>query len=177
MRNPTIRYALAATICALLVLHTRSWPVDQLLWACHVASFVIAVGLALGHEKLIAYGTLFHAGQGIPAYILDLIVVGENSVTSVLLHVLPIAAGLWALWGRPLPRTILLGAWLIQPMSMVLAYLFTDPALNVMLVHKPYELTEAWFPTLWMSWLGNLAMSFACLLIGWLVLRWLWRKW
>ena len=76
-----------------------------------------------------------------------------------------------------MPRGILFPAWLIQPTFMVAAYFLTDPALNVMLVHEPYGPTAALYPALWMSWLSNMAMSFCVLLIGWLVLRLVWRRW
>jgi hypothetical protein len=176
-RSPQIRLAIAALIGVLLVLHAMHWSPSQMLWACHVASLIVAIGLALDLPRVLAVGMLFHAGQGIPAYILDLFLVGENSITSVLLHTLPIGAAAWALWSRPLPRGILFPAWLIQPGSMIAAYVLTDPKLNVMLVHEPYGPTAALFPQLWMSWLSNLAMSLGCLLIGWLVLRLIWKRW
>jgi len=174
--HPIARIVLAIAIGVLLVLHARSWTPSQLLWACHIASAVIAIGLVLGHRWLIAVGVLFHAGQGIPAYILDLIAVGENSLTSVLLHTVPIGSGVWALWGHRLPRGILVPAWLLHPLAMVAAYFLTDPALNVMLVHKQYGPT-AWYPSLWVSWIANAAISLGCLTIGWLVLRAVWRRW
>lgn len=172
-----IRLTCAVTIGVLLVLHAMHWSPSQMLWGCHVASLLVALGLAFDLPRAIAVGVVFHLGQGIPAYILDLFLVGENSFTSVLLHTIPIGSGAWALWGRPLPRGILFPAWLIQPTCMVAAYFLTDPALNVMLVHEPYGPTAALYPALWMSWLSNMAMSFGVLLVGWLVLRLVWRRW
>jgi hypothetical protein len=176
VRYPLLRLLLAISIAVLLVFHARSWSLSQLLWACHIASAVIAIGLVLGHRRVIAVGVVFHAGQGIPAYVLDLFVVGENSITSVLLHTVPIASGAWALWGSRLPRGILLPAWLFHPLAMVAAYFLTDPELNVMLVHKQYGAT-AWYPSLWLSWVANAAISLGCLTIGWLVMRLIWRQW
>jgi hypothetical protein len=161
----------------LLVLHTRSYPVDQLLWACHVASALIAIGLVANVANVVAIGTLFHFGQGIPAYTLELLFGGSPSATSVLLHIVPIATGLWALWGQPLPRRILIPAWLLTPITMVAAYYLADPALNVMLVHESFALTAPIFTARWSLWLGNIALSFAFLATGWLVLRWLARRW
>jgi len=177
VKAPLARLVLATSIAVLLVLHAITWSPSQLLWACHLASAVIAIGLVIGHRKLIAVGVLFQAGQGIPAYILDLVVVGENSMTSVLLHTLPIASGVWALWGVRLPRGIVLPAWLLHPLATVLAYFLADPALNVMLVQKQYDATAAWFPELWMAHVANSALSLACMTIAWLVMRWVWRRW
>jgi hypothetical protein len=171
------RITLAVTIVGLLVAHALTWAPTQILWACHVASFVIAIGLVADVPKLIAIGLVFHAGQGIPAWLLDLFVIGEYSVTSTLLHVVPIASCLWALWPKPLPRGILLPAWLLQPLAMVLAYFLSDPKLNVMLVHEPYGLAAAWFDAMWMSHVFNIALSLLCCSIGWLVLRFvIWRN-
>src|SRR5215211_2593059 len=149
-----VRLAFAVGIGVLLVLHAMARSPSQLLWACHEASLIIAIGLVLDLPRLIAVGVLFHASLGIPVYALDLIFRGETSITSVLLHTLPLAAGASVLWGRPLPHGILLPAWLIQPASMIAAYLLTDPALNVMLVHERYGPTASWFSTLWIAWLS-----------------------
>lgn len=171
------RIALAVVIVGLLVAHGFRFAPTQLLWGCHIASCIIAIGLVLDVPKLIAMGLVFHAGQGIPAWMLDLFVIGDYSVTSTLLHVVPIGACLWALWPKPLPRRILLPAWLIHPFAMVLAYYFSDPELNVMLVHRPYGLAAEWFDALWMSHVFNTALSLLCCSIGWVVLRHvLWRN-
>jgi hypothetical protein len=176
MTSRALRFAIAGAIAVLLVLHAIAWSPSQLVWACHVASLVIAIGFALDRPRWIAVGVVFHVGEGIPAYVLDAISAGDSSITSVLLHTIPVGAGLWALWGRPLPRGILVPAWLLHPGSMVVAYVLTDPALNVMLVHEPWQGT-AWFPALWMSWIANAALSLACLTVGWLVLRLAWKRW
>lgn len=176
-RSAAIRIALAAAIVGLLVAHALTWAPTQVLWACHVASFVIAIGLALDVPRLLAIGLVFHAGQGIPAWLIDLFVVGEYSLTSTLLHVIPLSACLWALWPAPLPRGILIPAWLLHPISMVLAYLIADPALNVMLVHEPYGPTAGMFDAMWMTHVFNISLALACCAIGWVVLRYvIWRR-
>jgi hypothetical protein len=171
------RYAAAATLGTLLVLHTRTFPIEQLLWACHVATAVIAVGLVTGRPWVIAIGTVFHAGQGIPAYSLELLAGGAIIWTSVLLHILPVTFGGLALWGTPLPRNIILPAWLLTPITMIAAYFLADPALNVMLVHEPFPMMAPVMPNRAALWLGNIALSLGFISGGWLVLRWLWRRW
>lgn len=177
MMPPALRPIAAAAIGVLLVLHAMTWSPSQLLWACHVASALLAVGLVADRPRLVAIGFVFHVGLGIPVFLLDVIVMESSTVTSVLLHTLPLAAGAWALWGRPLPGGVLVRAWLLYPIAMVGAYLLGDPAHNVMLVHAPYEPAAAWFPALWMSWLANAAAALTCLALGWLVVRWGWRRW
>jgi hypothetical protein len=172
-----VRSTVAVAIVGLLVLHAIAWSPSQLLWACHVASVAIVIGLAFDQPRLVAAGVLFHVGEGIPAYVLDALAAGESSIVSVALHTIPVGSGLWALWGRPLPRGILIPAWLVHPVAMLGAYLFADPALNVMLVEKPWQATASLFPALWMSSLVNVALSLACITIGWLVLRLAWKRW
>src|SRR5262249_37783741 len=138
---------------------------------------VIAIGLVLDRPRMIAVGLVFHVGEGIPAYVLDAIAGGESSITSVLLHTVPVASAAWALWGRRLPRGILVRAWLVHPSAMVAAYVLADPTLNVMLVQKPWEVTASLFPALWMSWVANLTLSLMFVAAGWLVVRLAWRRW
>jgi hypothetical protein len=164
-------------LAALLVLHTRAYPVDQLLWACHVATMILAIGLVADHRRLIGIGTVFHTGQGIPAFTLHLLFGGDRTPTSILLHIAPIAIGAWALWGRPLPRGLVVPAWILTPITMVAAYYLADPALNVMLVHEPFEMMAPVMTNRWTLWLGNIALSVGFIGTGWLVLRWLWRRW
>lgn len=171
-----IRAVCAVAIAGLLVAHALTWAPTQILWACHVASFAIALGLAFDLPRVIAAGFVFHAGQGIPAWMIDLFVVGENSLTSTLLHIIPLASCTWALWPKPLPRGILLPAWGFHPFAMVLAYFLSDPKLNVMLVHEPYGPAAGMFDAMWMTHAFNLALAFVCCAIGWLVLRFIWQR-
>lgn len=175
--NRFARCAAGSAILGVLVAHAISWSPSQLLWACHIASLAIAGGLVFDSRRWIAAGVLFHAAQGIPIYVIDLVLVGDNSATSVLGHTVPILVGACALWGKPLPRGVVLRAWLIPPFAMLAAYLLADPKLNVMLVHEPYAPTAGLFPALWMSWIAYLAMSITALAIGWVALRAIWGRW
>jgi hypothetical protein len=168
---------LAMVIAVLLVLHAISWTPSNLLWPCHIASLAIAVGLVFDLPRLIAAGTLFLIGMGIPAYLFDLVANGDTTRTSLLLHTIPMGSGVWALWGRPLPSRILFQSWLFYPGTLLAAYLFADPALNVMLVYAPYGPTASLFPALWMSWAAFGVLSFAFLAVGSFALRLGWRRW
>ncbi len=168
---------MAAAIVALLVLHARAWGASQLLWACHVASLGIAIGLVLGAPRVVAVGLLFHVGEGIPAYVIGWIADGHTTIRSFLLHTVPLASSAWALWGHRIPRGILVPAWLLHPAAMVAAYLFADPALNVMLVHQPFAPTAAVFSELWIGWIANAAIAFTCVAIARGVLALIERRW
>lgn len=175
-RPAAIRLGCAVAIAVLLVLHANAMSMSQMLWACHIASLILAIGLVLDMPKLIAIGMVFHTGQGIPAWMLDLFVIGDYSITSTLLHTVPLASGAWMLWPKRFPASVLIPTYVLHPFAMLLAYLFTDPALNVMLVHQPYGPFASWFDAVWMSWIANAVLSVAFITAGWLVLRFLWRR-
>jgi hypothetical protein len=137
---------------------------------------MIAIGLAFDVRRMVAVGLIFHVGEGIPVYAIDWAVTGETTFRSLLLHSVPAGASAWALWGRPLPGGVLVPAWLVHPSAMVVAYIVADPKLNVMLVHEPFAPTASLFPALWISWLANIALSVTCLVLAWLGLRIVWRR-
>ncbi len=174
-RAASFRLACAVTITLLLVLHANAMSLSQMVWACHIASLTLAIGLVLDLPRLIAIGMVFHTGQGIPAWMLDLFVVGDYSITSTLLHTVPLASGAWALWPKRFPHGILIPTYVLHPFAMLVAYLFTDPKLNVMLVHEPYGPFASWFDAVWMSWIANALLSIAFITAGWLVLRFVWQ--
>jgi hypothetical protein len=173
-----VRYACAAAIFVLLVIHSQIMTLHQMVWACHLASLSIALGLALGSPRAVGAGVVFHIGQGIPAYLIDLISTGTTQPTSVLLHTLPISSGLWWLSRKPLPTGLAMRGWGVHVIGMVLAYWLTDPALNVMLVHEPWPVTAWMFPRLWMSWIGVSLASLIAITLATLALRavWPWRS-
>jgi hypothetical protein len=137
-----------------------------MLWACHVATFAIAVGALAERPRLIAAGTLFHAASGIPTYLLGVVTTGENSVTSVLVHTVPITVGLLELWRLGLPRGVILPAWLLYLGAMVASYFVTPPSLNINLVHEPWPPMASVFTEPWMSWLVNGALTLVLLAIA-----------
>lgn len=160
-------------ILALLAVHAYTRSVPQLLWTCHVASFAIAIGTLLERTRLIAAGTVFHAGSGIPAYILDLLTADDNSPTSMLVHTVPIAVGLLELWRLGgLPRHANVYAWLLYLGTMVVAYLWSDPARNINLVHEVWPPMASVYTQLWTSWVGNLALAAVTLTLAERGIRW-----
>ena len=117
-----VRFIGGLAILVLLVLHAMSKSMPQMLWACHVATLAIAIGALAEWPRLLAAGTLFHAGSGIPTYVLGVLTTGENSVTSVLVHTVPIAVGLLELRRLGMPRGVILPSWLLYVGAMVVSY-------------------------------------------------------
>jgi hypothetical protein len=170
-----LRYALAAAIVALLVLHAIMRSPSQLLWTCHLASMLVVIGLVADVPRLLAIGLVFQTGAGLPAYVFGTIVEGDTTLRSVFLHTVPLAASAAALWRRPLPSNILFPACLLHLVAIVLAYVFADPALNVMLIRAPIPPLVGVMTT-WESLLATTALAFVMIALGWLALQLVWRR-
>jgi hypothetical protein len=150
---------LGALIIGALVWHAATKLTDhhlaEMLWVCHVASLVLAIGLLAGRHALVAVGLLMHLSWGAPAYLLDVIATRSTTVTSVLVHALPLGAGLAAVAAHGWPRGLVLRAWLFFFPWVPLCYVATDPALNINLAHAPWPPLAAVLPGLWASWAFN----------------------
>ncbi len=165
---------LAGAIFVSLALHALSkWPerLPEMLWVCYVASALLATGLLLGIPRLVGIGFLFQVAVGLPSYLLDLAATRTTTPTSVLGHVVPLAAGIWALRRIGLPRGILLPAWSLFPLMLAVSRWTTGAALNVNLAHAVWPPVARSFPNLWTYWTFNAALALALLFAAELSLR------
>jgi hypothetical protein len=147
----------------------------EMLWACHVASFSIGLGLLTHQTWLVAAATLFHVAAGVPAYVLDMIVLRSTTVTSVLVHTLPPLAGLVTLRrGDAWPRWTPLAAGSLYVALIPISRWLTEPSLNVNLAFRPWPPLAGLTASPWPTWLGNIAgMALVLPLLD----RWLRRWW
>jgi hypothetical protein len=149
----------------------------EMLWACHVASFIMVIGVASQQPRLTAIGLLFHAAVGLPSYLTDVVATHTTTPTSLMVHVVPIIVGVMALRSAGYPRGILLLAWALYPLMVFVSYLFTAPALNINLSHATWPPVATLLPHLWMQWAVNVVMALACMLAADTILRrWLGSK-
>ena len=158
----TARVPLALVVLGSYALHAahklEHGVLGEMLWACHVASLAIGLGILTRLSALVAVGTLFHVAVGVPAYGLDVLVLRTTTFSSVLIHTVPPLAGLavlrleaaWPLW-TPLAAGSLYVA--LIPLSRW----FTDPALNVNLAFRPWPPLAGLTASPWLTWLGNIA--------------------
>jgi hypothetical protein len=155
------RIPLAAAVAGALALHAlhkyEIGLLDEMLWACHVASLLIAIGIFFRKLTLVAVGTLFHAAVGLPAYVLDVITLGQTTGTSVLVHVLPPLAGFFTLKHQaPWPGIVAHLTIAFYFALILAARLFTESRLNVNLAFTPWSALDA-SPWAWVAWFGNMA--------------------
>lgn len=149
-------------LVGLLLLHcvvkARAGMLWEVLWMCHLASGVLALGLILDLSAVSAAGFLFHLSIAIPAYLLHLASSGATNWTSAILHVVTPLIG-WQAWkDRLLPS----GApWISFAMCLVVLLLsraVTPPELNVNLAFKPWEFSSGF--GLWPNRIGNIVLAF-----------------
>ena len=168
-----IERALGALLVVALTAHAigKGWAhADEMLWLCHVASLVLAVGLVTERARLIASGWLFHLGWGAAMWAMDVVQTGTTTPTSVLVHALPlVAGGVWLARHR-WPRGVALPAWAGFFALVPLSRLVTREVHNVNASYRVWPPFEATFGTgplgLVGFWLAAGALCLACLAVA-----------
>lgn len=143
----------------------------DMLWACHVATTAMGLGFLAGARRIVAVAFLFHVAIGCPAYLLDLIVSGTTTPTSVLVHVVPLALGGYSVRRSGLPPRSTLIAWIGWIVLQLSSYLLTDPALNINLAHAPWPPLARLVPGVWASRLLNAATALTFLVTAAAIVR------
>jgi DMSO reductase anchor subunit len=162
-------------LLVILALHTRyklqlGIPLDM-LWACHLATLLIALACLTRAYWLASIGLLFHLGMGIPAYLIDAIATWTTTWTSILAHLFPSVVGLLLVKRHGYAKHNFSRTFLFALLSQLLAYVATPPAQNVNLAFFVWEPIAAWFPSVWLYRLFNLALGCSLLLPIHLLLR------
>jgi hypothetical protein len=114
-----------------------------LLWMCHVATFLLGVGLLGSFVGLIRLTTAWTI-LGLPIWLIDVMTVGTTRI-SVLSHLLVPVLAVVSLSQARMPRpgrTALYGLGLMALMQLI-CRVATPPALNVNLAHRPYPFLGA----------------------------------
>jgi hypothetical protein len=152
---------LAGVLLGVLVLHAvlTKLPdkLPELLWCCHVATVVMAVGLATRNGGLVAAGLIFHVAVGVPSYMIDSFTRGTTTPTSVLVHLLPSVVGGYAVRRADIRPSTAALAWGMFAVLLPICYLATPAALNVNLSHASWA--ELRFAGPVGNWLVNLAVT------------------
>jgi hypothetical protein len=133
--HPLVMRTLAIPVVLTFILdlaskHTANMV--EVLWSCYWASALIAIGLMIDSELLVAAGFIFQAAVGGPAWTLGMIYYHNVQLTSALLHVIPPLAGLLYISRMPeIPKAAPAIAWLLHPVSLFASLLWRNEQLNV----------------------------------------------
>jgi hypothetical protein len=148
-----MRWGLGLALLATLALHAATKGLarlPELLWLCHVATVLIALGLWVTSRWLVAIGFLIHVALGMPAFLIDVAFGGERpSPTSWLVHLLPLVVGWFGLRHTGMPPRTWLAAWGTVLVTLALSILVTPPALNVNLMHGAWGPMREVLPGVW----------------------------
>jgi len=150
----------------------RTTSLYELLWSCHIATALMALGIFLRVRMAVATPWLFHLSIGLPAWLVAMVLTrgtfgaanidGPLLATSTLVHVLPIVMG--AMWlrrgGFALSWRVAALAWLLQAALIPLTRPFTPPELNINLAHGVYPSLSRTFPNLFVF---QVTICLACL--------------
>lgn len=138
----------------------------ELLWACHVCTALLGLGLLLGLWRLVAAAALFYVTVGVPAWLLEVVASGTTTASSLALHLAtPLVGGL-ALRGRPPPRGTVALAFALYPAVLLLSRMLTDPARNINVAHAVWPAMSPYFPSLGLYWVFNGVLVLGSLLAG-----------
>ncbi len=109
---------------------------QQLMWACYWASACVVAGVFLRSDALVSWGVVFFAGLGLPAWLVGVAIYRDVEVTSVLMHTVPLLAGLYYMSGMTvMPRYSYVGAWLLYVVPFGLSWRFCSAEAMINLSH------------------------------------------
>jgi len=171
---------LGLAVMVALAAHAWGWRdhLAVMLWSCHVASLVLAMGLLMNWPWAVGAGFLFHLAIGLPAWAIEVAVTrgtfGAPQIdwqtlgTSILLHVLTPVAGVIYVWRRGLKqarRSVLL-AWALYLAMLAISRWLTPPAMNVNLAHAVWGPVAGGFPSLLLFHVAGAGVALAALTIA-----------
>lgn len=149
MAPPRARRAAAALCFLFYGAHaayyaTHGQSLANMLWACHLATLMIGIGLLSGVAWLNAVGLLWLC-LGLPVWLLDITNGGRFLPTSTLTHVGGLIVGFWGLrqLGSPPPAGWLAAAGLLA--VHLLSRAVTPPAENVNLAFAMWRGADRYF--------------------------------
>jgi hypothetical protein len=135
---------------------------QEIMWACYWASGALAMGMLIGSENLVSGAVIFFAGLGLPAWIISILIDGQTEATSVLIHVVPLLAGLHFVSRLAvLPKHSAAFAWLLFGIPFALSWHFCDPAAMINLSHWTRWPIPQLVPHPWQFYIALLLLSVA----------------
>jgi hypothetical protein len=173
MKPPPSR-VLGLALVGALALHTVSkdagyW--QEMFWLCHVATAAMALGLLAGWHRVVAGGFILHVGFGTVGWLLDVAATRDTTLSSVLVHLLPLTAGVSEVRRKGWPSGVVLPSWLFYSAWVLSCHWTTDPALNVNMAHGAWGPIAHLMGGVWLSGAFNSAILLGTFFVADAVLR------
>ncbi|HYH97126.1 hypothetical protein [Hyalangium sp.] len=165
---------LGLALVGALALHTASKDaahLQEMLWLCHVATLLMALGLLAGWHRWVAGGFLLHVAFGTVGWFIDVLETRDTTLSSVLVHMLPLVAGALEVRWKGWPSSVVLPTWLFFTLWVISCHWTTDPALNVNMAHAPWGPLAHVLGGVWVSGAFNSAVLLGLFVLTDAVLR------
>ncbi len=170
-----LELALALVLLCVLAVYAlekrRSKKWGEMLFGCHVASLLIAIGLLAGSTPALGVGLVFMTGVGLPSWLVEVWSRGGTTPLAALAHLLPTAAAGLVIARVGLVQQAWVIAWTMFIALQGVSYVATAPALNVNLAHGPSPVLQRLVSGRWASRLLVAGLSLATLLAADALLR------
>lgn len=131
----------------------------EMLFGCHVIALILAFGLLFDSRRIASLSLVFYAGLGVPMWLVDVIATQTTSLQSIIGHVVPPVAAAQYVVRRGMSGSAALWAFAIYLPLLFISYFFTDPALNVNLIHTPNTLVAYFAPGVWIARIFNVYIA------------------
>ena len=182
-RDPSpVRQGVAATLRLLgflplaffiahLSFYWRNGGMENMLWMCNVANFMLAAGLFLGVRWMIRVAVLWLI-PGLPLWLYYVAVNGGWLVTSFFTHIGGLIVGLLALYEIGSGRWTWLHGFVLFLIVQQLSRTFTLPQSNVNAAHIVDPAWAGVFISYWSYWLATtLAVASVLWVLGLILLK------
>ncbi|MDX2032813.1 MAG: hypothetical protein SF339_19200 [Blastocatellia bacterium] len=136
---------------ARVIEYTRVGTPSQVLWMCHLANLLLAIGLLSGHVLSIRIAVLLVL-FGIPPWAVDMWVIRIVTPVSVLSHLGGLAIALLAISKTRMRAGLWPLGLLVFLFVQLLCRLFTPPELNINTAHRVYEIWTNTVSAYWQYW-------------------------
>jgi hypothetical protein len=143
---------------------------EQMLWSCHLANLLLAVGLFFTFPLALRVGSLW-AILGLLPWAIDMAATRIIWPVSWLSHLGGAGLGFWVFYQLRADRATWWQALLWFLGLQQVSRLTTKPELNVNVAHRAYGAAQSWFTSYGQYWLVNTLLAAVVL---WLLNQALW---
>jgi hypothetical protein len=127
------------------------------LWMCHLANLILAIGLIFAHPLIIRMSVLLLI-FGIPPWIIDMFVIKIVTPVSIASHLGGTVVGLLAIAKVRARSWSWLPALISFIVVQVISRFVTPPELNINTAHRVYDIWKDSVSNYWLYWIISTAV-------------------
>jgi hypothetical protein len=144
---------------------------SQMLWMCHLANLILAIGLFLANPMIIRLSVLLLI-FGIPPWVVDMFVIKIVTPVSIASHLGGTIVGLLAIAKVRAHSRSWLAALLSFIVVQIISHFVTPPEFNINTAHRVYDIWKDTVSSYWVYWvISTSVIGIALWAIEWVLLR------